>query len=629
MITLKPLKLPNHIYPIDEWKIIEARYYPRALGQSETIFAVGNGYMGMRGNFDEGAPVFQPGTFINGVYESWPIQYGEEAYGFAKVGQTMLNVPDCKIIKLFVDDDPLYLPTEELSPTISPIKFVRVLDMKSGTLRREIVWETPSGKKLKIESRRLVSLKYRHLAAITYKLTLLNDDAPIVLSSEVKCYKNNFENNSDPRQAKGFKDRVFIPMMNKSENMRIMLSHRTKNSGIGITSAVDHIISTDCDYSYKSSSSEFTGQILFSFDGKKDQSIEVVKFITYHTSRTAQEPELTSRASRTLDRAVKNGVDELFSSQQKFMDEFWRRSDIQIDGDPIVQQNIRWALFQMLQATARADRAGIPVKGLTGLGYEGHYFWDAEIYVLPFLIYTFPRIARNQLKFRYSILGKAIKRAKEVNQKGALFPWRTINGEEASAYYAAGTAQYHINADIMYALKKYVNATGDKQFLNEFGAEMLVETARLWCDLGFYSQKDDNKFCIHGVTGPDEYTAIVNNNTFTNLMARENLLYAVKTVENLMQNQPISYAALEHETKLDVSEINEWKKSAENMKIPFDKKLKIHPQDDNFLYRKVWDFKNTPKENYPLLLHYHPLVIYRHQVIKQADIVLAMFFDSR
>jgi alpha,alpha-trehalose phosphorylase len=206
-----------------------------------------------------------------------------------------------------------------------------------------------------------------------------------------------------------------------------------------------------------------------------------------------------------------------------------------------------------------------------------------------------------------------------------MFPWRTINGEEASAYYAAGTAQYHINADIMYALRKYVHATGDEQFLREYGAEMLVETARLWLDLGFYSETKGGKFCINSVTGPDEYKTVVNNNAYTNLMARENLRYASDTVEALRTRVPDAFDALVHKTALGLSESEAWHRAADNMYVPYDEKSKIIPQDDSFLDREAWDFKNTPRDRYPLLLFYHPLNIYRKRVIKQADVILAMF----
>jgi alpha,alpha-trehalose phosphorylase len=290
-----------------------------------------------------------------------------------------------------------------------------------------------------------------------------------------------------------------------------------------------------------------------------------------------------------------------------------------------IQQAIRFNLFQILQASARAEHVGVPAKGLTGRAYEGHYFWDTEIYLLPFLAYTSPWIARNILRVRYRMLDLARARARELDQRGAMFPWRTISGEEASAYYAAGTAQYHINADIAYAVRKYVNATGDERFMWDCGAEMLVETARFWLSLGFYSEAKDGKFCINSVTGPDEYNTVVNNNAYTNLMARENLRYAAETVEYLRSKAPEAHRALLLKTELDQAEPEAWLHAAESMYIPYDEKLGIVPQDDSFLDREPWDVANTPPDHYPLLLFYHPLNIYRKQVIKQADVVLAMF----
>ena len=335
-----------------------------------------------------------------------------------------------------------------------------------------------------------------------------------------------------------------------------------------------------------------------------------------------------------MDRVMAQGFQQLLTVQEQYMDDFWRRSDVRIRDiredrtkrtTVEIQQAIRFNLFHMLQASARAEDVGVSAKGLTGRAYEGHYFWDTEIYLLPFLTYTSPRIARNLLTFRHKMLPQARVRARQLGHRGAMFPWRTISGEEASAYYAAGTAQYHINADIMYALRKYVQATGDELFLRTCGAEMLVETARLWLDLGFYSDEKMGKFCINGVTGPDEYNTVVNNNAYTNLMARENLRYAAETVESLRATQPDAYNVLVHKTALEPSEANAWLRAAENMYVPYDEKRKIIPQDDNFLDREPWDFHNTPPERYPLLLFYHPLNIYRKQVIKQADVVLAMF----
>ncbi|MBV8054957.1 MAG: glycoside hydrolase family 65 protein, partial [Deltaproteobacteria bacterium] len=419
-----------------------------------------------------------------------------------------------------------------------------------------------------------------------------------------------------------------------SKDRRIVPCHATESSRFTLTCATDNALESSCPHSCKVVHTSDFGQVAFTIEARPGCPIQLTKYMVYHTSQTASAEELCGRTEWTLDRVVTNGFQELLASQQQYMEDFWRRSDVRVKNirqdrtkrsTVEIQQAIRFNLFHILQASARAEETGVPAKGLTGQAYEGHYFWDTEIYLLPFLIYTSPRIARNLLAFRHKMLPQARARAKELGHRGAMFPWRTINGEEASAYYAAGTAQYHINADIMYALRKYVQATGDEAFLRDYGAEMLVETARLWLDLGFYSEAKAGKFCINGVTGPDEYNAVVNNNAYTNLMARENLCYAAQVVESLQATAADAYNALVGETGLDPSEVKAWMRAAENMYVPHDEKLGIIPQDDGFLDKERWDFRNTPSDHYPLLLFYHPLDIYRKQVIKQADIVLAMF----
>jgi alpha,alpha-trehalose phosphorylase len=629
MLHHERLRPPSHDYPADEWNVIEKAFRPEFLAQLETMLALGNGYLGMRGCPEEGGPNAENGTFINGFYETRPIVYGEEAYGFAKTGQTICNVTDSKIIKLFLDDEPFWLPNAHL------LKYDRRLNMKSGTLDREILWETPAGKRVSITSRRLVSFPNRHVAAISYCVTLLNAQAFVVISSEMRANEPGAPGNAgDPRLARTFSGRVLHPRTSYSKDRRIVLCHATEKSCLTLTCATDNALESSCPHSYKVVQTADFGQVAFTIEAQPGCPIQLTKYIVYHTSQTASAEELCGRAEWTLDRVVTQGFQRLLASQEQYMDDFWRRSDVRIKDireDRIkrstveIQQAIRFNLFHILQASARAEETSVPAKGLTGQAYEGHYFWDTEIYLLPFLIYTSPRIARNILAFRYKMLPQARARAKELGHRGAMFPWRTISGEEASAYYAAGTAQYHINADIMYALRKYVQATGDESFLRNFGAEMLVETARLWVDLGFYSDAKGEKFCINGVTGPDEYNAVVNNNAYTNLMARENLHYATRVIESLRATEPDAYNALVYKTALEPSELKAWIRAAENMYVPYDEKLKIIPQDDEFLDKERWDFRNTPADHYPLLLFYHPLNIYRKQVIKQADVILAMF----
>ena len=629
MIHHERLRPPFHDYPADEWNIVEKKFHPEFLAQLETMLAVGNGYLGIRGCPEEGGPNAENGTFINGFYEARPIIYGEEAYGFPKTGQTILNVTDSKIIKLFVDDEPFWLPNANF------LSYDRRLNMQSGTLDREILWETPAGKQVLITSRRLVSFVHRHVAAISYRVTLLNAEAPVVISSEMVANEPIARANADdPRQARIFAGPVLRHRAGYAKDRRIVLCHATEKSRMTLTCATDHVLETTCTYADKTIHTEDFGQVAFTIQARPGCAIHLTKYMVYHTSQTASSEELCGRAKWTMDRIVNEGFPQLLAAQEQYMNDFWRRSDVRVRDiredrakrtTVEIQQAIRFNLFHILQASARAESAGVPAKGMTGQAYEGHYFWDTEIYVLPFLTYTSPRVARNLLTFRHKMLPQARERARQLGHRGAMFPWRTISGEEASAYYAAGTAQYHINADIMYALRKYVQATGDEQFLRDCGAEMLVETARLWLDLGFYSHEKGGKFCINGVTGPDEYNAVVNNNAYTNLMARENLRYAAQSVEALRSTTPDVYNALVHKTALEPSEVEAWRRAAESMYVPYDEKLKIIPQDDSFLEREPWDFQNTPSDKYPLLLFYHPLDIYRKQVIKQADVVLAMF----
>jgi alpha,alpha-trehalose phosphorylase len=619
MLHREPQIPPEYIYPVDEWRVIEKRFAPEFLEQAETIFALANGYLGIRGSFEEGRPVLRSGTYVNGFHETWPIPYGESAYGFARTGQTMLNVADAKRIRLLVDDEPFALEHAHL------LEFERVLDMRTGTLERCVLWQTPSGKRVTVRTTRLVSFTHRHLAAVRYEVTVHDEGAPVVLESDIAVPLAAVLQAEDPRRPRGFSERVLLPQEQRCRDARLVLGHRTRNSGMSIACGVDHVVESDCEYTVTANCSEDRAGAVFSVRAAPGRTFRLTKYLSYHTSRNSSAAELSDRAERTLDRAVADGWEVLLATQWRFVDDFWQRSDVEIRGDARVQQSVRWNLFQLLQASARAEGAGIAARGLTGQTYDGHYFWDTEIYVLPFLVYTAPRIARNLLRFRHGMLEKARRRAAEVGEQGALFPWRTINGEEASAYYAAGTAQYHINADIVYALRKYVELSGDEGFLREYGAEILVETARLWSSLGFFSGRKDGKFCIHAVTGPDEYNTVVNNNTFTNLMARENLRYAGRTLCRLREEQPEAYAVVVDRTGLREDECEQWLHTAERVYVPFDRELGIHLQDDSFLDKQPWDFADTPEDRYPLLLHYHPLVIYRHQIIKQADVVMALF----
>ena len=620
-------------FPADPWRLVETSYREEDLGTTETLFAVGNGYLGMRANPEEGRDAVAHGTFVNGFHETWPIRHAEAAFGFARTGQTIVNVPDAKLMKLYVDDEPLILGTADV------VDYERSLDFRDGILRRRLVWRTPSGKRVLVESTRMVSMTQRHLALLTLEVTMLDGDAPIVISSQLLNRQDGQDEyhvpyeamgeGTDPRKAAAFDERVLLPRRHEAGERRSLLGYQCARSRMTIAVACDHELTTEDDVEVVVRAEEDLAKSAFRVEATQGHTIRLVKTVTYHSSRGVPVRELTDRCERTLDRASQHSVEQLHAEQRAWYDAFWAASDVEVPHDDVLQQAIRFNLLTLAQASARADRQGVPAKGVTGSGYEGHYFWDSEIYVVPFLSFTQPQVARNLLHFRTRMLPAARSRAKEMAQSGALFPWRTINGEEASAYYAAGSAQMHIDADIAYALMQYVGATNDVSFLVRDGADLLVETARMWAELGFWrTNGGDPTFHIHGVTGPDEYTTVVNNNLFTNVMARYNLERAALVCRRLEEGDPRSYDKLVNRLGLKPGEVESWERCADGMTIPFDEGLGIHPQDDFFLDREVWDLSRTPHELRPLMLHYHPLVIYRFQVLKQADVVLAMFLHG-
>ncbi|MEL6985133.1 MAG: glycoside hydrolase family 65 protein, partial [Actinomycetota bacterium] len=431
----------------------------------------------------------------------------------------------------------------------------------------------------------------------------------------------------DPRQARRFDRRVLEPRLQVVDegNDGAVLGYRCTNSGMTMASAYWHRIETSCEHEVVTSVDADLAKTTITVDGVANAPIRITKYVTYHSSRGVPTEELADRCAWTLRRASAAGVESLREEQRSWLDDFWADCDIEIDGSTADQQAIRWNLFQLAQASACVNEQGIAAKGVTAQGYDGHYFWDTEIYVIPFLAYTNPAAARKLLRFRWHMLGAARQRASELSQVGALYPWRTINGEEASAYYAAGTAQYHINAAVAQAIERYVTATGDFDFLAGEGAEILVETARLYEDLGFWANNGEKTFRIHRVTGPDEYTTVVNDNLYTNVMARFNMRYGARVARWMEGARPGRYETLCRRTGLTEDEVTRWEQAAEAMYLPYDEAQGIHPQDDAFLQLEPWDFAGTPSERYPLLLNFHPLVIYRHQVLKQADVVLAMF----
>lgn len=612
------LNKSDPIYSLHPWSIVESQFQPAFAQRSETIFAVGNGYIGMRANYEEGfdsaAGASMKGTYLNAFYDSTPIVYGENAYGYARNRQTMLNVTSSQIIELTVDG-------ERFIPGKSKITaFERTLDMWRGVMKRDLIWETSHGKKVRIHSERLVSLSRKHLAAFSYEVHLLSGEADVSIVSALDGEVFNRLNENDQRVGAFFDGQVLTLEERSPAGERAYLRQRTKTTRFVLICAMDNHLRSEAAVTRSAARPGQRVEARYSARLTGGQSLTLEKHVAYYTSKDYTEGTLVDLAMREVAEARERGFAAHRMEQEAYLADFWSRADVQVHGDEFLQQGIRFNVFHLLQSVGKDGRTNIAAKGVTGEGYEGHYFWDTETYIFPVFLYSHPEICKALLEHRYWILPRARERAKTLAHKGALYAWRTIDGDETSAYYAAGTAQYHINADIIHALKMYYEATGDKDFLIQKGAEMLFETSRFWVDLGAFIAKKG--FCINGVTGPDEYTTVVNNNFYTNVMVKDHLEFAVEIAE-MMQAEG-TWASLAKKLALEQSEVELWRKAAAAMYTKYDEELGIYAQDDSFLEKAPWDFAGTLKDQYPLLHHFHPLNIYRHQVLKQADVVLAL-----
>lgn len=612
------------------WKIIESTYSPELAAHYASLFSLANGYVGMRGSHEDqllpnqAKPDGIRGTYINGFYETSAIAYGERAYGFADVAETMQNIMNPLPIQLTVDEEIFDLDQVAREGRLE--SYERSLAMSYGQLERRLVWITKQGKRVRLDSRRLVSQNKMNTACQVYRVTVLDaQGADFEIRSGIDGFVTNKSGGDDPRLAShaGEQTLQVKSALALEEDQLLYMKQETVNSGLSVAAAVAHRSNMrQCEAD--NSSSERV-QIIYSGHARSLETLELNKYISFVDSRTIQTSDLEKEAMRLAVGSRNDGYFVLREELEQYLDHFWAHAQIQLKGDLSLQQGLNFSLFQLLQSAARDGRNSIAAKGLSGEGYEGHYFWDTEMYMLPFFTYTQPAIARALLSYRYQILDQARDRARLMgHSRGALFPWRGISGRECSAYFPAGTAQKHINGDICLAVYRYWEASGDNEFLWEMGAEILIEAAVFYLDLGFLDPKKG--FVIHEVTGPDEYSALVNNNFFTNLIVKTTLEYAAEVIRFLDQSDGKRLQSLLEKITYDKEGLLvSFDEAAEATYLPYDENLDLPLQDDSFIERKPWDFLTVPKENYPLLLHYHPLVIYRHRVSKQPDLLLAQY----
>ncbi|NHC47447.1 glycoside hydrolase family 65 protein [Motilibacter aurantiacus] len=599
------------VFPVEPWCLRETALHEPLLPRSESLLALSNGHIGVRGNLDEGEPHGLPGTYLNSVYELRPLPYAEAGYGYPESGQSLIDVTNGKILRLLVDDEPFDVRYGDL------ISHERVLDFRAGTLTRTAEWRSPADRTVRLTTTRLVSFTHRSILAIEYVVEPVDAAARVVVQSELVANEVlPGPVHDDPRVSSALANPL-RSIEHSAAGTSASLLHETKQSGLRVATAMSHLLDAPpgVDVDVRGESFPDLARVTFTAALEPGQRLRLVKLVSYGWSAERSVPALRDQVAAALTGAEQTGWDCLLSDQRSYLDDYWEGAEIELDGDPALQQAVRFALFHVLQSGARAERRPIPAKGLTGPGYDGHCFWDTEAFVLPPLTRTAPGAVADFLRWRYDTLPEARDRARQLRLAGAAFPWRTIDGAECSAYWPAGTAAFHINADIADAVVRYCDATGDVAFEREVGVALLVETARLWRSLGHYDETR-GEFRIDGVTGPDEYTAVVDNNVYTNLMAQRNLVAAADVVAR--------YPAEAESLEVTADEAESWRRCAAAVYIPYDDELGVHPQSEGFTKLKVWDFEQTDRDDYPLMLHFPYFDLYRKQVVKQADLVLAL-----
>lgn len=580
---------------------------------NEALFHNANGYIGVRYDFEEGYPEnykMVPSQYINGFYDIAPMKQAERLYGLVQEKQTMLNVADTQSIKLTVGND-------QFSMFTGTVLSSRLwLDLDAGVTVRRVHWRSQRGKELELRITRMASFHQLSLFTIQYEILPLNFSGEILIESGHNGNVSNYIDPEDPRLADEH-FRYLLPISCEIKEGASYITSATSRSGLEVCSGVINILS--CDHQQEFIIDHHHAVCSFKAQAIQGEKIELVKYAVFCDTLRCGNPK--KKAEKELAKALSIPLEVLYQRQEEYLAAYWENCRVEIDDEDECDLCIRYSLFQIIQAVGKDRYSNVAPRGLSGDAYEGHYFWDSEMYIQPFLSITNPELSRTLLEYRYAILEQSREHARFMgHSRGALYAWRTISGRECSGYFPSGSAQYHINGDIAYAIVAYYLATKDGTFLKEMGAEIIWETARLWLDVGDYYQ---GRFHINNVTGPDEYTCIVNNNYYTNLVAQYNLRWAVKVYELL---RPLDgFKVLTRKVGLSEQEIRDFQEAADKMYLPYDAALGINPQDDSFLQKKEWDLSTIPPEKFPLLLHYHPLHLYRNRVCKQADTVMAHY----
>lgn len=615
-----PLILPKIRFARCKMNEIKFEIWPVSVEElllEETLLSTANGYIGMRANFEEGyPPEYQTmrGTYINGFYDEHPVVSEEQSYGEKNVMQTLVNVIDVQGIKVWIDDEAFTL----FEGTV--LKFERSIDMEQGVALRKILWQSPQGKQLLIEIKRMSSFEKVELVTIDYKVKAINFTGEVTIVSEVNGNVENCTSLDLLGTATEGTQHLVVTELKVEEDVTIMQA-KTKGSNLSMSVAVAHSLTMTHVIEGTHVYSTYKGTL------RKGKSVRLNKYIIFTDSR--RHGHSSAIAGIFVREAMEHGIDQWYRAQKDYLNGFWRYSKVDIHGNDGLESKVNFNIYQLLSSAGRDGYSSIPARGITGEGCSGHYFWDTDIYMLPLFTLTQPGMARELLMYRYKTLQASKRRAEALGHAmGAKISWRTIDGNTCSVNQLDDIAQYHINGAVAYSFSHYWHITGDIEFMLRYGAEVIIETARIWLDLGNYDH--EGRFVINGVTGPDAYSTVVNNNYYTNAIAKWHLMEVGKLLSALEAYDSDQYDGLIKRLKLSHREIKGMVHAATTMYLPYSEVLGVDLQDDSFQQKAPWDFVNTPSTSFPLADYYHPLTLYRHKVLKQADTILAhLLLDNR
>ncbi len=602
----------------DEWRISEEGFHPDLQEVSESVFSIGNGYMGQRANFEERySGQSLQGSYFAGVYYPDKTRVGWWKNGYPATFAKVINSTNWIGIDVTVNGTALDLATCHVR------EFRRVLDLRDGVLTRTLIATLPDGIKIAVETRRFVSMARPQIGALRYRVTPLAGDATITLTP----YLDGDVSNRNSNHGEKFWDEV----ERFQQPHYALLTVKTNQLDVHVATAMTYQIASDHQLvdtaPTMAERDKYVAQTV-TVKACKGAAVTIDKLVAGVTSRDHAPGTLAMTAHDLVCAANAAGFDELLAEQRAAWAAKWRDGDIVIEGDTAAQQGIRYAIFQLNQTyTGQDERLNIGPKGFTGEKYGGGTYWDTEAYCLPFYLATAPSaIARQLLLYRYRHLQKAKDNARQLGiSRGALYPMVTMNGEECHNEWEITFEEIHRNAAIAYAIYKYVNDTGDQEYLDDYGLEVLIELSRFWAERVNYSEAKKG-FVILGVTGPNEYENNVNNNWYTNRMAAWTLDYTLRVIAELQARAPERWSALSTRILWDEREAERWRQISAGMYYPIDEERRLFLQQDGFLDKEIIPASQLPPEELPLHQHWSWDRILRSCFIKQADVLQGLFF---